>query len=183
MLSSWMSLPSVPFPLFMLIMISASCCDIISAFTAVTCKLAMMASVSTGSMVLSCCPSLAKGVSAPPGVITKSRSPIRPSEPIATSQSVLMNLRTDFFSNKSTFTVVSFTMSMLPTVPTFMPEKRILFPTCNPLTLEKVEVTLKTGSNKCFCLPIIYMASTKRAKPPRINKPKRTLFVVVCMSI
>jgi hypothetical protein len=64
---------------------------------------------------------------------------------------------------------------MLSTVPTIIPEKRILFPTCNPLIFLKVEVSLKTGLNRFFCFPIKNMARKKSIEPTAINNPNLTL--------
>jgi hypothetical protein len=69
---------------------------------------------------------------------------------------------------------------MSSTVPTLIPEKRILFPTCKPLILEKDDESLNTGLKRFFCFPIMKTIIVKIASPTVTKKPQPN-FKFCCM--
>ena len=104
-----------------------------------------------------------------PGTILINILPTNPSEPIVATASSLICSSILLAIIMWTLIVVSLNISISFTVPTFIPEKRTLFPFWSPFAFLKRALTSKVFPN-IFCLFPIKYAATSRSIVPSTTK-------------
>ena len=168
------SLPRVPFPSTMPLVITLRLSVISTRLLLFTCRVLIISSVLNPLVTESWSWSSITGILGLPPVSITILLPIRPSELMRADMSLCKNswALLSMFINTRIWLVLK--KLIFFTVPTFTPEYRMLRPTERPFTSLNTAFTCMDLLNSFCCLPSIITATTKISRPTNTNTPTMT---------